>query len=248
MASKSRLSFTGIKIKKMLLFQLWRQSWQNGIANGAAFFLYSVNPIILANYVKASELPVLILPTRIAQVILESIRGIINPNIIYLIEKLSSNKIFDFFRIFWKSYIITLAYSLLAYGLFFVFGKKIIKIWSHGAVNITDFLIFLIIISYLLILLQNLIGTFIVVHGRQPFALSSWISAIVNIIAVLIFIPKWGIYGAVLSSIVGEFISSFLYTLYLFFKQLKYYINNFGVELLKNSFRESIAIRMLNKI
>lgn len=218
------LIFLSEKREKLSLdFSLIKYYLKNGLAlslfGALGYILFGVDRILLGHFRSLNEVGIYSVASRIVGALM-FLPGIFGASLYpYLAKKAVKNDSKTrFFKIFYKliflSLIIGIILSVIIYFLspwliIYLFGKEYLP-----AIDVLRFLIWILVFLFPIALLD----LFLISYHRQwlDFGITL-IPAIVNLILNFMFIPSWGMFGAVLTSILSQFLNfvfSFIASVY----------------------------------
>lgn len=225
---------------KRVVRAIWNMSWRQGVASTSAWFIFSVNPLLVGYWLGKPAVAALAVPTRIAMLLSAILLEITAAQVNFMSRLVAERDVAGLLRKLFLASALTVVPAFVAYSLFATVGVPFIRWWTLGRVNL-DFatLGWLGLYSWLAII-QTQAACFVVAHGRQPFAKTAVAGAVLNVVLACLFIPALGLAGAAFATFAAQLLTSNWVAVKLAWELLKDYARATpGV--VRASFRAAVA-------
>lgn len=209
--------------KRAVIGAIWRMSWKQGIASTAAWFIFSVNPMLVGYWLGEAAVVALAVPTRMAMLMFAMLSEVSAPQLNFMVKLVGENDISGLLRKFFLALIFTALPGLFAYTTFAAVGSPFIQWWTLGEVTLEPSVILWLALYCWLALIQIQAACFVTAHGSQPFAPAAVCGAILNLGLACLFIPRYGLAGATFSTFLAQLFTGNWVALRLALQQLKTY-------------------------
>ena len=219
--------------------QLWKLCWRFGIANVASFGIFPINALLVGRFLGPAAVTSIAIPLRIANLMTEAIRAVFVPQVNFMSNYLGGNDIRALFSSFWQCLISSSVLAIIGYSLFAWLGPAFIAIWTNNCVIVAQSFMIITGLVCITAIVESVLACFVVAHGIFPFVGVAWIGALLNVSMACLFIPRYGVVGAMSATFAAQLLSTFWFALFWTVRIMVRHARQSGWLVLRNGFLDA---------